>query len=192
MTSWDDATDAQVIARSQDDADAFGLLFDRYAPQLHRFVVRRLGVSAADDITADTFLIAFRSRAGFDRDRDSARPWLYGIATRLISRHRRSEARGLRAYARSGHDPVAESWVDSADDRLVADAAGRELAAALAALAPGDRNVLLLVAWAEFSYAEVAEALGIPVGTVRSRLHRARRQSRQSFGTGPSTTMQEA
>ena len=83
-------------------------------------------------------------------------------------------------------DPVAaswsESWVEDTDSRI---AAQGPLAGALAALSAGDRHVLLLVAWADLGYQEVAEALGIPVGTVRSRLNRARRKVRTALGADP-------
>lgn len=145
----------------------------------------RLGEGAADDITADTFLVAFRSRARFDTGRESARPWLYGIAANLIGRHRRTEVRALRALARTGTDPVAESWTERADHRVSAQAAHSQLIGALAALSAGDRNVLLLIAWADLSYQEVADALSVPVGTVRSRLNRARRKVRRAMGSDP-------
>ncbi|WP_407564182.1 RNA polymerase sigma factor [Streptomyces sp. 184] len=177
--------DAAVIEESLDRPEAFAELYDRYAPAIHRYVTRRLGTGAADDITADTFLAAFRARARFDSGRTSARPWLYGIAANLIGRHRRSEVRALRALARTGVDPVAHSWVDEADDRLAAEAAHAPLAGALAKLPAGDRHVLLLVAWADLSYAEVAEAMDIPIGTVRSRLSRARRKVRAAVGPDP-------
>ncbi|MFF0726464.1 RNA polymerase sigma factor [Streptomyces sp. NPDC004134] len=180
--------DAAVIEESLDRPEAFAELYDRYAPAIHRYVTRRLGAGAADDVTADTFLAAFRARARYDTGRASARPWLYGIAANLIGRHRRSEVRGLRALARTGVDPVAHSWVDEADDRLTAQAVHAPLAGALAGLAAGDRHVLLLVAWADLSYAEVAEALDIPIGTVRSRLSRARRKVRAAVGPDPHST----
>lgn len=177
--------DAEVIAQSLEEPEIFAGLYDRHAPDIHRYAARRLGEGAADDITADTFLIAFRSRRRFDPAQRSARPWLYGIAANLIGKHRRSEERALRALARTGQDPVAASWSDRCDDRIAAQA---PLAAALAALSPGDRHVLLLVAWADLGYQEVAEALGIPLGTVRSRLNRARRRVRSALGTDPSFT----
>ncbi len=80
---------------------------------------------------------------------------------------------------------MAESWVDRADSRVVAQSAHAPLAGALAGLSAGDRHVLLLVAWADLSYPEVAEALGIPLGTVRSRLNRARRKVRSALGADP-------
>ncbi|MFI0819877.1 RNA polymerase sigma factor [Streptomyces sp. NPDC021098] len=183
----DDAADddAAVVARSLDQPEIFATLYDRYAPDIHRYVARRLGDGAADDVTAETFLIAFRGRDRYDQERSTVRPWLYGIAANLIGKHRRAEVRALRALARTGVDPVAESWVERADSRVAAEVARRPLAAALAGLSARDRHVLLLIAWADLSYQEVAEALSIPVGTVRSRLNRARRKVRSALGADP-------
>lgn len=177
-----DERDGHVIAQSLEHPELFARLYDRYAPDIHRYAARRLGDHAADDVTADTFLTAFRVRARYDASRASARPWLYGIAAHLIGKQRRKEVRGLRALARTGQDPVAAGWVEDTAD-LVADRA--PLADALAALSTADRHVLLLVAWADLTYQEVAEALGIPVGTVRSRLNRARRKVRAALGADP-------
>jgi RNA polymerase sigma factor (sigma-70 family) len=178
--------DAEIVAQSLEQPELFALLYDRYAPDIHRYATRRLGDSAADDITADTFLVAFRIRSRYDLTRPNARPWLYGIAGNLIGKQRRTEVRALRALARTGQDPVAASWgeywVEDTDSRI---AAQGPLAGALAALTAGDRHVLLLVAWAELTYQEVAEALDIPVGTVRSRLNRARRKVRTALGADP-------
>ncbi|MFE4256002.1 RNA polymerase sigma factor [Streptomyces sp. NPDC056910] len=177
-----DERDDHVIAQSLEHPELFARLYDRYAPDIHRYAARRLGDHAAEDVTADTFLTAFRVRARYDASRASARPWLYGIAAHLIGKQRRKEVRGLRALARTGQDPVAAGWVEDTAD-LVADRA--PLADALAALSAADRHVLLLVAWADLTYQEVAEALGIPVGTVRSRLNRARRKVRAALGADP-------
>ncbi|MGW0821241.1 RNA polymerase sigma factor [Streptomyces sp. NPDC002845] len=174
--------DGDVVAQSLEEPELFARLYDRYAPDIHRYVARRLGDGMADDITADTFLTAFRIRARYDVTHGNARPWLYGIAGNLIGKHRRTEVRALKALARTGHDPVAASWVEDTETRVVAQ---KELAGALAALPAGDRHVLLLVAWADLTYQEVAEALGIPVGTVRSRLNRARRKVRTTLGANP-------
>ncbi|MER6347902.1 RNA polymerase sigma factor [Streptomyces sp. NPDC001595] len=174
--------DAALIAASLDRPEHFAALFDRHAPAVHRYVARRLGRDAADDVTAETFLTAFRIRARFDADRAGVRPWLHGIAAKQISRHRREEIKALRILARTGGDPVAETWTDSADDRVAAQAASRTLAGALARLSEGDRHVLLLFAWADFTYQEIAQALDIPVGTVRSRLNRARKKLRAATG----------
>jgi RNA polymerase sigma factor (sigma-70 family) len=178
--------DAAIIERSAHDPEAFAVLYDRHAAALHWYVARRLGEGAADDIVAETFLAAFAKRSRFDpaAARD-ARPWLYGIASNLIGKHTRSEVRMLRAYARTGTDPVLTPTAVTPGDGVLArvdsSAAARELARALATLSAGDREVLLLVAWADLSYAEAATALAIPVGTVRSRLNRARSKLRAAL-----------
>ncbi|NRQ38458.1 RNA polymerase sigma factor [Nonomuraea sp. NN258] len=185
--------DAAVIRRSREDPAAFAALFDRHAPALHRYVARRLGDSLADDIVAETFLAAFSKRDRYDLGRADARPWLYGIAANLIGGHRRTEERHYRALARTGVDEVAESYADRVAARVSASAAHRSLARALARLSAEDREVLLLFAWAELSYEEVAAALGVPVGTVRSRLHRARKRTRAALGgVDPSALSEEA
>src|SRR5215467_13683829 len=190
----DDADDAALIERSRHEPEAFAGLYDRHAAPLHRYAARRLGPSAADDIVADTFLDAFRKRHRYDLSVTDARPWLYGIAANLIGKHSRAEVRMLRAYARTGADPVlaeAATSMDEADGRISSAAVKRELAAALAGLTAADRNVLLMIAWADLSYAEVATALGIPVGTVRSRLHRARSRIRAALGGQDPTSIHE-
>jgi RNA polymerase sigma-70 factor (ECF subfamily) len=174
-----DADDGELI-----DTD-FGALFDRHAIAVHRYLARRIGTTAADDLLAQTFLVAFERRSGYDRARPDARPWLYGIATNLLRRHHREEVRQYRAWARTGTDPVAEGPADRVVDRVDAGAWSGRLAAALARLKAPDRDVLLLFAWAAFSYEEIAQALTIPMGTVRSRLHRARAAMRAALGENP-------
>lgn len=186
-------SDAAEIELSLRHPERFAVIFDRYAGQVHRYAARRLGPAAADDIVADVFLIAFRRRSRYDTSRASARPWLYGIATNLISLHRRSEVRMYRALARTGLDPVVEPDADRVADSVSAAAAGQQLATALAQLSTGDRHTLLLVAWADLSYEEVATALDIPIGTVKSRLHRARATVRSALGnTNPLDPEQES
>ncbi|MDL4821512.1 RNA polymerase sigma factor [Actinomadura opuntiae] len=172
-------SDADIITAAQQNPERFADLFDRHYLEIHRYVDRRLGADAADDIAAETFLIAFRRRSVFDPAHASARPWLYGIATRLISRHRRDELRRYRAMARMHSADVAESHESSVTSAVAAASSG--LSPALARLRHGDRDVLLLVALAELSYPEVAEALGIAYGTVCSRLSRARKQVRAAL-----------
>ncbi|GAA0933589.1 RNA polymerase sigma factor [Nonomuraea longicatena] len=179
----EECTDAAVILRSRSDPECFALLFDRHAPALRRYVARRLGPSLADDVVADAFLVAFRRRARYDPAHPDARPWLYGIAARLVGRHRRAEVRFYQALARTGVDEVVASCSDRVDEQVTATQVG--LAAALADISPGDREVLLLIAWADMSYDEVARALGIPIGTVRSRLHRARTRTRLALREEP-------
>lgn len=179
--STEDRSDSQVVAASLHEPDQFAVLYDRHSGHIYRYLTRRLGSVIAEDLTADVFVSAFESRSRFDTSRPSARPWLYGIASNLAAKHRRSEVRALRALARTGVDPVADSWTDAADQRVAAQSLNRQLARALADLPRVDRDVLLLVAWADLSYEEVANALAVPVGTVRSRLHRARRKVRDGL-----------
>lgn len=188
-----DADDAAVIRLSRHEPEQFTVLFRRHAPHIQRYVVRRLGQDAADDIVAETFLLAFRQRDTYDQARADARPWLYGIATNLIGRHRRAEIRLYRALARTGADPVLEPFTDRVDDRVSASTASRRLAAGLARLPEELRDTLLLVAWSGLSYQETATALGIPVGTVRSRMSRARSKLRRALGgTNPVTSDEES
>lgn len=146
---------------------------------LHRYLARRLGVSIADELAAETFAVAYRSWDRLDPDRP-VRPWLYGIAANLVRHHWRKERRMLRAYARTGVDPVV-AHDDAAVERVDAHARQRELAEALAGLRPADREILLLHAWAELTDSEIADAVGLPIGTVKSRLSRTRERLRNQF-----------
>ncbi|HTQ89863.1 MAG TPA: RNA polymerase sigma factor [Streptosporangiaceae bacterium] len=184
--------DAALIERSWREPEAFARLYDRHAAPIHRYAGRRLGDQIADDVVAETFLAAFRRRKRYDLRRRDARPWLYGIAANVIGKYRRAEVRMLRAFARTGADPVTDDYSDRIDGRVSAAAVQRDLAAALAGLTAGDRDVLLLIAWADLSYEETAAALRIPVGTVRSRLNRARRKVREALGgQDPTSSNQE-
>jgi RNA polymerase sigma factor (sigma-70 family) len=186
------ADDAAVIEQSRHEPERFAILFQRYAPALKRYVIRRLGVDPAEDIVAEAFLIAFRQRESYDASRTDARPWLYGITTNLIGRHRRGEIALYRALSRTGADPVTEPFTDRVDRQVAADGIRRNLAAALARLPAGHRDALLLVTWAELTYEQAAQALGVPVGTVRSRVNRARSKLRKAFdGVDPTAVHEE-
>jgi RNA polymerase sigma factor (sigma-70 family) len=185
--------DARALAASLADADAFAPVFERHFATIHRYLARRLGRDLADELTAEAFALAFEKRGSFDPALGSARPWLFGIATRLVWRHRRREERELRAFARSGVDPATDAADDRIAERADAREAGPALAAALAALSAQDRDVLLLHAWQGLSHAEIALALGIAQGTVKSRLHRARRRARETLAdAGVLDTFEEA
>ncbi|MEU8324307.1 sigma-70 family RNA polymerase sigma factor [Nonomuraea sp. NPDC048881] len=95
------------VGYDKHEPERFAGLFDRYVEQIHRYVARRLGVQAADDIVAETFLTAFRCRVAYDHTQRLALPWLYGMATNLIARHRRDEERFPRALSRTG---VSYAW----------------------------------------------------------------------------------
>lgn len=169
--------DGRLIAASLSMPEHFAVLFDRHAVAIHRYVARRLGIDAADDVMADVFLQAFQRRAAYDVAIGDARPWLYGIATNLIRRRQRDELRLYRALSRAGTEVDHEQFVDQIVAKVTARAMRGELAAALAILPPPQRDVLLLVA-SELSVAETASALGIPEGTAASRLARARKKVR--------------
>lgn len=173
-----------VLARSVREPDDFAAIYDSHFAEIYRYVAGRLGRNVADDLAAETFLVAFRKRHRFDPERGSVRPWLYGIATILVGQHRRKELRRYRALARAGRQVLdaADSHDDRVADVVTAEQLGRELAAALAGLRHGDRDVLLLVAISELTHHEVAQALDIPYGTVGSRLSRARRKLRTALG----------
>ena len=181
VTAVEVVYDHDLIRRSVREPEAFGQIFDRHAATIHRYLARRIGLSPADDLTAETFLVAFRRRDHYDLAQPDSLPWLYGIAANLLRGHQRAEIRQYRALARTGVDPA----YDGSDDRVLArvTAAGqvRELAAVLARLPVGEREVLTLVSQAQLSYPEVARALGIPIGTVRSRLHSARQRLRTAL-----------
>nr|CEL23334.1 RNA polymerase ECF-subfamily sigma factor [Kibdelosporangium sp. MJ126-NF4]CTQ94496.1 RNA polymerase ECF-subfamily sigma factor [Kibdelosporangium sp. MJ126-NF4] len=158
-------------------------LYDEHARALHRYLARRLDPTTADDLVADTFLLAWEQRGRYEPARATARAWIYGIATNLVRRHARSEVRGLRAAARDvGRAHVGEGIDSVAVSRADASAEARRLGSALAELRQEERDVLLLVAWAGLRPVEVAEALKIDTGTVRTRLHRARSALRTQLG----------
>jgi RNA polymerase sigma factor (sigma-70 family) len=168
--------DGAAMAASIDDSRAFGVIFDRHFDAIFRYLQRRVGRDAAEDLAAETFTRAFAKRGDFRADRADARPWLFGFAVNLLRNHLRREQRELHAYARTGIDPIGHH-----EPRLDAINQGRDraIAASLAEMEPGDREVLLLFAWADLGYGEIAEALALPIGTVRSRLYRVRARLRQ-------------
>jgi RNA polymerase sigma factor (sigma-70 family) len=188
------ADDAAAIAGSVAEPERFAVIFERHAPHIQRYLARRLDRANVDDLVAETFLAAFGRRHRYDPARPDARPWLYGIATRVLAQHRREEERGYRL--RQAALATAEAGDGGHDERVatgVAAAALRgRLAAALAELPARDRDVLLLVAWEDLSYDEVAAALSIPPGTVASRLNRARRRLKDRLTGGRGhTTVEE-
>jgi RNA polymerase sigma factor (sigma-70 family) len=176
----DSETDASVIAASLAEPEVFGALFDRHARVLFRYLVRRIGPDEADTLLGEVFRIAFEKRSTYDGDRPNARPWLYGIATNLVAKHRRGEARRLQATARLRAQRVpAGDLGDRVDAALDAADLWPRVAEAVTELPEGERDALLLFVWEELGYDEIAAALDVPVGTVRSRLNRARMRIRE-------------
>ncbi len=180
--------DATIIVQSVRIPDRFAEIFDRHAPHMHRYLARRLGKQTAEDLVGEVFLAAFRNRHKYDTSRPDARAWLYGIATHVVAQHRRDEARRLKIVQATVPEFDSPGHADRVAAKVTAHSARPALARALARLAGRDRDVLLLVAWEQLSYEEVATALSIPVGTVRSRLNRARTQIRAALGPIDPTT----
>jgi RNA polymerase sigma factor (sigma-70 family) len=169
--------DASVISRSLYDSEAFATIFERHFDEIHRYLSRR-HPGEADELAAEVFVVAFDARSRYRALGDSARPWLYGIASNLLGKRRRQEQRALRAHARSGgrRRPAEDDFADAVN-RADAQRRSQLVAAAVSRLSPEDRDTLLLYALSDLSYEEVAFALEVPVGTVRSRLARARRRA---------------
>jgi RNA polymerase sigma factor (sigma-70 family) len=136
----------------------------------------------ADDLAAETFTLAFRRRHQYRAERPDFAAWLYGIAGNLLRQHARAEIRRLRAYARVVPDTAGPDVGDGVAERVDATVAARRAALAVADLPPEQREVLLLFAWTDLDCARIARALGVPPGTVRSRLHRARQRLRGQLG----------
>jgi len=171
-------SDAEVIGRSLGEPEAFGLIYDRHAATLLRFLGRRAGATVAEGLVGELFRIAFERRKTFDVSRASALPWLYGIGSNVLLKHRRAEARRLRASARmAAAGGVAYRGASAAalDARLLFP----RVADAIESLPDSEREALLLFVWEELPYESVAEALELPIGTVRSRLNRARARLRE-------------
>jgi RNA polymerase sigma-70 factor (ECF subfamily) len=171
-------SDAEVIGRSQVEPEAFGVIYDRHAATLLRFLGRRAGGKVAEGLVGELFRIAFERRKAFDPSRGSALPWLYGIGSNLLLKHRRGEARRLRANARmaaSGEATDRRASAAALDARVLFP----RVAEAIEALPDDERQALLLFAWEDLPYQSVAEALELPIGTVRSRLNRARARLRE-------------
>ena len=177
-------SDADVIRSSLAEPDVFVTLFERHFDSIHGYLARRAGPDSGSDLASEVFVTAFARRSRYDLSRPDAMPWLYGIAANLLHRQRRNETRQLRAYARTGIDPASTNDPAERPDPA--------LAAALGKLKPADRETLLLFAWADLNYDQIAEALRVPVGTVRSRLNRARRQLRTALADDPILRPEEA
>jgi RNA polymerase sigma-70 factor (ECF subfamily) len=184
-------SDRELISRSLTDGREFATVFDRHYDRIWRYLSRRADAASADDLASETLTRAFAGRARYDQSQDDASPWLYGIATNLLRERQRSEARRWRAYARAVEPPEVEDGLDDAHGRVDAGALAPALSAALASLAAPDRDALLLLALTDLSYEGIAVATGAPVGTVRSRLHRARRHVQGTLAAATSVELSD-
>jgi len=162
------------------DPDAFGVLFDEFARPVHNLAFRLTGNrTEAEEIVSLTFLEAWRLRAAIEPEGESLRPWLMGIAVNVVRNFSRATRRHRAAMARLPAPQPVPDFADEVAGRI--DDAARLAAAraAFARLRPAEQDVVALCVWSELDYAAAAQALGIPVGTVRSRLSRARRTLRE-------------
>lgn len=167
------------VGHSIEGPEGFEDVFTEYFVPVHRFLARRVGTTLADDLAAETFAVAFRRRLSFDPSLGTVRAWLFGISTNLLRAHWREEQHLLALEARTVAEPVPPA---DGDERAIARWLAPRLAQALGVLSQDQRDVLLLHAWAELSGEEIASALGVPAGTIRSRLSRARAELRDYLG----------
>jgi RNA polymerase sigma factor (sigma-70 family) len=169
-------TDSVLIERSRAEPAAFRELFERHFDELYRYLAHRTSPAVAEDLAAETFTVAFAKRARYVAFGESARPWLYAIATNLLRERARKDRRGGFALARLAGRATRPDGDDRAASDAREDARGERerLWGALRELRLEEREALLLYAWADLSYAEIAAALACPIGTVRSRISRAR------------------
>lgn len=174
-------TDAELISRSLTEPTLFAEILDRHARAVHRYLARRIGADDAEELISEVFIIAFERRDRFDLLVDTAAPWLFGIARNLVSRWYRTVSRRDRAFERL----LSRSTIDIGDslddvvDVLDAQRLAQSLGQALDAIAEADREALLLFAWENLTYEQIAQTQGVPIGTVRSRMFRARRILRE-------------
>lgn len=173
IPSADHRDDAALLAASaDDDTRAFAVVFERHVGALHAYLAARVGASAAEDLVAETFAAAWMARDKFWSQATTARPWLYGIATHVIRRHREREIRWNESVVSAQHT-LDGPTVDAPSEPGDGDPA---LMAALGTLSASERDVLMLTALGEMSIGEVAKALQISSVAARVRLHRARQR----------------
>jgi RNA polymerase sigma factor (sigma-70 family) len=175
-------SDEDLLARSVREPEAFEPLVARHSVALHGYLTRR-APSSADDLLSEVWLQAFAGRASFDARRGTARGWLFGVAHHVLSAHWRRADRltstaadaNADVKANAGRSDANDPW-HAVDQRLDAAAVAPRLRDGLSELPDVERELILLMAWERLTPTEAAEVLGIPAGTARSRLHRARKK----------------
>jgi RNA polymerase sigma factor (sigma-70 family) len=177
------STDAVLIGQSVVDPECFTLIVERHATPVFRYLASRVDRSVAEDLLADVFHAAFKSRRRYDQRHDNALPWLLGIATNMIRHHRRSEVRHASMVRRMVQLQVSSNELTQAADAVAAGAEQRDdmqrVRRALDTLDEKHREVVVLSAGLGLTYEDIARTLGIKVGTVRSRLSRGRARLRE-------------
>ena len=184
-----DVSDRVLWQRARDgDCTAFGALFERHATRIYNYCFRRTADWAlAEDLTSATFLLAWKSHRRGPLQVESALPLLYGIATNVVRNQRRSLKRSREAFARLPAQRVEEpDFAEETTIRLDDQATTRRLLALFSRLPRREQDVVALCDWSGLSYDDAAAALGVPLGTVRSRLARGRRRLRElAAASGP-------
>jgi RNA polymerase sigma factor (sigma-70 family) len=173
------ASDADVIAASLEDGELFAEVLVRHRSAVFGFITRQMPRDDAADLTSEVFAKAFSLRAAYDTSRSSALPWLLGIAHNVVGDHyRRREVRVRHQSSLLAIEEVEDDPYLDVVNRLAIEKQREHIVEALSRLEPRDRDVLILTALGDMTYAEVAETLNIPIGTVKSRLSRARSRMR--------------
>jgi len=180
--SDDLGSDASLIRLSLTHPETFTGIFERHAESLRHFLSRSAPHAVLDDLVSETFLTAFRSRESYDSSYVDARPWLFGIATNVTRHHWRSEGRQAARLARLRVDESTDEMPDEVESEAIGNDEVERIRTALAKMDERFRDVLLLMAGPGLTYQEMSQALGIPVGTVRSRVSRGRGQLRELLG----------
>lgn len=179
-----DHTDALIIKRSLRAPELFGAIFDRHIHQVHGYLSRRAGQDTGDSLAGEVFRIAFENRSRYLTDRECALPWLYGIAANVLRQHLRGEHRRQRLVTKLSSAALRLELEGDDSDRLNAQGELATVLHALELLPDAEREAVLLYAWEELSYEEIAVAQDVPVGTIRSRLNRARKRIRERISDG--------
>lgn len=179
LSAADHRSDAQLLATSRHEPDAFLGVFDRHFDRIASYVARRAGPLEAEELTSEVFVRAFANRSRYDQRTGAALPWLYGIATNVLREHARREEHKLEAVVREGAEALVAAPHFAIDQGRL-DLAP-VVARALLDLSRDDREALLLHVWGDLEYRDVAEALEVPLGTVKSRINRARTRLRDEL-----------
>jgi RNA polymerase sigma-70 factor (ECF subfamily) len=173
------ATDGVLIRYSLDEPEMFAKIYERHAPSIHRYLSKRVESSRVEDLASETFVTAFRNRRQYDFSYPNARPWLFGIAANILRHHRRAEIRRLNTLRAVRPNVVEADASDQIIAKLSFGVEEQKIKFALEQLDESYCEVLMLLTGPALSYEEISRAIGIPIGTVRSRISRGRAQLRK-------------